>query len=90
MESAAVLSPLPQTRNVPFATSEYLYDVPEHVHVAGSVGALFRNGPPSCACAFVCCENRTTGRSPAAAATDVGQLVAAAPAGAGRPPQCAM
>ena len=88
MESAAVLSPLPQTRKAPFAASEYVYEGHEPVQAAGSVGELFRNGPPRCAGAFVCCENRTTGRSPAAAAMDVGQLVAAAPAGAGRPPQC--
>ena len=31
LESAAVLSPLPQTRNVPAVLLEYLYEVPEPV-----------------------------------------------------------
>src|SRR6185436_3317422 len=89
LESAAVLSPLPQTRKVPVAFSEYLYEVPEPVQAAGRVGVLFMNGPPTWFWPFVCCEKSTTGSAPAAVAVDVGQLTAAEPPGAGIPPQCA-
>jgi hypothetical protein len=39
---AAVLSPLPQSMNVPVALLEYLYDVPEPVQPAGSGAASAR------------------------------------------------
>ena len=40
-----MLSPLPQSMNVPTAVWEYLYEVLEPVQPAGNVGKLFRNGP---------------------------------------------
>jgi hypothetical protein len=46
LESAAVLSPLPQITNVPTAVLVYLYVVPEPVQPAGSVGRELMKGPP--------------------------------------------
>jgi len=47
LESAAVLSPAPQTVNVPDAVLEYLYEVPEPVQPDGRRGDPLRNGPPT-------------------------------------------
>src|SRR5437588_9686340 len=84
---AAVLSPLPQSMNVPVELLEYLYDVPEPVQPAGSVGELFRNGPPTWFCAFVCCVSSTVGSAPDWFVA-LGQFVADEPL-SGRPPQSA-
>jgi hypothetical protein len=45
LELAAVPSPVAQATNMPPAMSEYLYDEPDPIQPAGSVGMLFMNGP---------------------------------------------
>jgi hypothetical protein len=87
LESAAVLSPAPQTVNVPDAVLEYLYEVPEPVQPDGRRGDPLRNGPPTWFWPFVCWLRSAGGSAPLCPLA-TGQVVALDPL-SGRPPQCA-
>ena len=84
-ESAPVPSPVAHTMYTPPAVLLYLYDVPEPVQPCGSVGIVFRNGPPTWFELLVCCVSSTAGKAPLWPLA-VGQVVAAEVL-SGRPPQ---
>ena len=87
LESAPVLSPLPQTTKVPVALLAYLYEVPEPVQPAGSVGGVVQERPADLVLRVRLLREQH-GRQRARLAAAVGQFVAAEPL-SGRPPQCA-